>query len=121
MRQTVQLESGRKATVDIPYNKLTYNASNYQRSTREVEGGDSKVILLNCGGGCQSNKRSDNSQIRTIIAELQNAYDGDVKRLEENVLKLEKENNDLKAAHVLELQKQKHEYELLLEKANSAN
>ena len=55
------MESGRKATVDIPYNKLTYNASNYQRSTREVEGGDSKVILLNCGGGCQSNKRSDNS------------------------------------------------------------
>ena len=50
-------------------NKLTYNASNYQRSTREIEGCDSKVILLNCGG-CQTNRKNDNSELKTIIAEL---------------------------------------------------
>ena len=69
MKQTVELQSGRKATVDIPYNKLNYSAANY-RNTREVDSGDSKVILLNCGGGCQSNRRNDNSEIKAIISEL---------------------------------------------------
>ena len=61
MKQTVELESGRKATVDIPFNKFSYNASNYQRNTQDAGGCDSKVVLLNCGGGCKSTKRTDNT------------------------------------------------------------
>ena len=39
MKQTIDLESGRKATVNIPVEQLGYNASRYQRSTVKEQGG----------------------------------------------------------------------------------
>ena len=69
MKQTIQLEGNRKATIEIPYSKFTASASNYQRAAKESTGCDcdSKVIMMNCGG---SNTRSNNFELKAIIADL---------------------------------------------------
>ena len=75
---------------------------------------------MNCGKGCGCQKKSDNAELKGIVAELEASYDFDVQKLEERIRLLDKENSDLKAAHTLELQTQKHSYEMQLEKGISA-
>ena len=79
MRHTVQLEGNRKATVEIPYSKLTGNSHNltgnshnltgnsqYQRATHE-NCCEEKVIQLNCGG-CKSTSRSSSVEMQAMIS-----------------------------------------------------
>ena len=70
MKQTIDLESGRKATVNIPADKLTYNASRYQRNTQKEHGEcecETRVVM-GCSNGCSCNKKSDNSELKIIVA-----------------------------------------------------
>ena len=57
--------------------------------------------------------------MKAMIAELESAYDNDVKALEEKVASGAKENGEIKTTHALEIQKIRHDYELQWEKANN--
>jgi hypothetical protein len=109
MRQTVELEGGRKATVDIPYSRFAGTGQQFQRMGHEGQCCESKVVLLNYGG-CSGGTRSSTFDMKTVIADLEDSYDRDVSALEQRASRAEKERDSLVAAHTSAFQTQKHSY-----------
>lgn len=96
MKHTVELAQGRKAVVEIPYNKLTANSTAY-RQTHNGHACDSKLVMLDCGNGCSNHRRSTN-EIQLIIADLEDSYEKEVTEMTARILQLEKESRDSKQA-----------------------
>lgn len=106
MKQTIELEGNRKAVVEIPYSKLTGNSTAYQQAPQNSHCCDSKVVLV----GCNPRGRQNNAEIKTIISELEESYDKDVKQLQDKITEVERERDGLRKAHADELSKLRQDY-----------